>query len=341
MRIPASVLTAPFTVERRMIEVPQPSANELVVRVLATGVCGSDVATYRGLHPYKRAPVVLGHELAGVVEHVGPDVGVEVGAYVCANSFSPCDDCERCRGGQANLCCHKRTLNDQGWHGSFADQVLLRDNMVLPLPREVSPVVGALVEPMSVALHAMRRVEKARALTIIGAGNIGLACLLCARRLGWEEITCVDVSDEHGRLALELGASRFLKATGGVIEGLPGVKSEVTLVAAGYEGAMADAARATRAGGEIVVVAYFEQPERLALNDLVRGEHSIRCSALCTIAECREVIAWITQREVTPLGLVTRRLPLGQAGEALRLAASDERCAGKIVLEAGGQDAIA
>ena len=154
----AAVLTGVREIEYRPVEVPTMAATELLVRVAASGICDSGLAVYRGTHPFKLPPAVLGHEFAGFVERVGAEVaGFSPRDLVCSAAFASCEECADCARGAANLCTEKRSLSHREWAGSFADHVLLRPTMTHALPPSPHPVVGALAEPLSIGLHAMGR----------------------------------------------------------------------------------------------------------------------------------------------------------------------------------------
>ena len=335
----AAVLSANRVIEMRREPVPDAGADELLVRVLATGVCGSDLSTYRGTHPYKSAPTVLGHELCGVVESVGTRVaGISPGDLVCSAAFSACEQCSACRGGAVHLCSAKRNLSHLDWSGSFADRVLLHRNMTHLLPPGTDPLAGALVEPLSIGLHAVRLLGPAegRALAVLGGGTIGLACVLAAGRLGFGRTACVDRGSAKGKLATDAGADCYLDAeqgdpAGRVLEAFDGPVGAV-IVAAGYPAVLDQAVRIVAPGGVIVVVSYFEQPMTVDPNVWVGRELTVRGSALSTPDDFETVIGWLRDGSLDPRFLVTHQFPLEEAAAALELLDSSGAGVGKVVL---------
>lgn len=337
----AAVLTSTATIDLATVDVPEPGPGEVLVRVARSGICGSDLATYRGSHPYKRPPIVLGHELAGVVERTGPEVArLAVGDRVSAWAFSPCDDCELCRRGDVHLCPDLKAINHAGWDGSFAEYVLLRENMAFVLPDSVSLAAGALVEPLSIALHAVRLAPAGvERLAILGSGGVGLACLVAARRLGVPQIACTDVGPGKRELVDRLGADAYVDAgerdaADALCEALGG-PPEAAIVAAGLPEVLDDAVAAVARGGTIVVVAYFADPVTIDVNRLVREEKTLQPSALCTARDSREVLGWLERGEVDAEALVTHRFPLRAAPDAMRMLDEGAPDAGKVVLEVG------
>ncbi|MGC4979343.1 zinc-dependent alcohol dehydrogenase [Streptomyces sp. DT193] len=337
MPMNSAVLTEDGRIEYRSGPVPSADGEELLVRVLATGVCGSDLATYRGAHPYKTAPVVLGHELCGVVERAAGDFAV--GDLVCAAAYTHCESCDRCAQGLTNLCRDKRNLCHLGWEGSFAEYVTLRPNMTFVLPSGLDPELGALVEPLSIGLHAIRLAGPAlgRTMRIIGSGNIGLACLIAARRLGFTRITCTDVGQEKGERALALGADAYADVLAPANPSAsPSAEADVVVVAAGHPDALDEAVGAVRAGGTVIVVSFFDGPVPLAANALVGREVTVIGSSLSTAADFRTVISWLAAAEIDPRPMVTHRFALADTAEAMSLMAEGKTTTGKIILTPRG-----
>ncbi|AKJ10253.1 hypothetical protein ABB07_09560 [Streptomyces incarnatus] len=326
-------MTGEGRIETRRGPLPPVAEGELLVRVLATGICGSDLATYRGTHPYKSAPCVLGHELCGTV--VTGAGGFAPGDLVCSAAYAHCDACERCAEGRTHLCTGKRNLCHLGWDGSFAEYVTLRTTMVHRLPAATDPVLGALVEPLSIAAHAVALAGPPgrRALRIIGAGNIGLGCLIAARRLGFGRIVCSDLGPEKGERALALGADAYLDVLAGETGPEPADPgADAVLVASGHPGAVDEAVRVVRPGGTVVVVSFFDRPPTVAVNALVGKEVRVIGSSLSTAGDFRRVIGWLTEGSVDPMPMVTHRFGLSEASVAMALMAAGEPATGKIII---------
>lgn len=339
----AAVLDAVHTIRTRPVATPRLGPRDVLVRVLATGICGSDLATYRGTHPYKTAPIVLGHELCGVVTETGRLVSnLRRGQRVCSAAYSPCDGCAACRAGATNLCGARENLSHDGWDGSFAECVVLRGNMVFPLADHIPPESGAMVEPLAIAWHAARLPGglSGRTVAVLGSGSIGLSCVLVARELAAGQVVCTDLGAGKAVLAAAAGADGYVDASAGgpvsgVLEHLGG-GADVTFVASGHPGVLDEACAVTRPGGDVVVVSYFARPHESSLNRMVSAELTVRFSALATARDFAEVIDRLTAGALDPVPLITHRFPLADAAEAMRVLDAGQEVVGKVMLQHAG-----
>ena len=177
----ALVYEGPWQMPVRDVAEPQPGANEVVVAVKAVGVCGSDVHGYTGSTGRRIAPMIMGHEFTGVVSAVGNGVTrSKVGDRVVVQPLTTCGVCANCRAGMSNVCTNRTGLGMMDVDGAWADAVRVPVNQLYTLPPEVSWEQGSLVEPLSVALHAINitPIVLGDTVVIFGAGTIGLFALL-------------------------------------------------------------------------------------------------------------------------------------------------------------------
>ena len=173
-----------------MTDIPEPSAgqDDVVIRIRACGICGSDVHGFDGSSGRRIPPLVMGHEAAGVVERVGKGVQqFHEGDRVTFDSMISCGHCEFCRRGKINLCEARRVLGvscgDYRQHGAFAELVSVPQHIVYPVPDDLSLEQGALVEPVSIAVHAVNLtpLELGQSAVVVGCGTIGLLCVQALR----------------------------------------------------------------------------------------------------------------------------------------------------------------
>ena len=201
-------------------DMPQPAIDddEVLVRVKACGICGSDVHGADGSTGRRQPPVIMGHEAAGVIEQIGDSVtGWKPGDRVTFDSTLSCAKCWYCKSGQINLCDRRRVLgvscDDYRYQGAFAEFVAVPQHIVYALPEEISFVQGAMVEPLSVAVHATGLIDlKADdKVLVIGTGMIGLLVIQALRAKGCGKIIAVDIDQNKLDTALKLGADFGLK----------------------------------------------------------------------------------------------------------------------------------
>ncbi|MDD7834258.1 MULTISPECIES: NAD(P)-dependent alcohol dehydrogenase [Paenarthrobacter] len=215
----ASVLTSPKTIELQEVPVPEPQPGQVLVRVTAVGVCGSDTHFYETGSIgdiVVQGPIVLGHETAGEIVAVGPGVdSSRVGTRVAVEPQTPCRKCDYCKTGRYHLC--RDILFYGAWpvDGSFAEYVIVDDDFAHAVPEEISDEQAALLEPLSVAVHAARRagVKAGDKVLITGAGPIGVMNVQVAKALGASEVVISDPIAHRRDFALAHGADVALDPT--------------------------------------------------------------------------------------------------------------------------------
>ena len=211
--------------------------------------------------------------------------------------------------------------------------------MVTALPRGVDPQRGVLVEPLSIGLHAMRlpAAMTGKRVAIIGAGSIGLACLLAAKRLGAGRIVCVDKGELKRGMATRLGADGYVDARSEDVVastlGVLGGEADVAVLACSYDDIFTHAKMLARPGGDVVAVSYFDSNVRLNLNDFLRSEIAVRFSYCSTPGDFLEVIDWLSLEGFDPTPIVTHRVSLSQADSALRLKKENPEQVGKMIFD--------
>jgi L-iditol 2-dehydrogenase len=305
--------------EVRLEDVPEPvcGPGEVLCRVVACGVCGSDVSE---AWVARKVPVVLGHELVGVVEAVGADLpaGVPgVGETVVIHHHAPCGQCRRCRRGHETLCDRFRaTALDPG---GFADKVRVPADLVselLPIGR-LDAERASFVEPLACVLRALDRTGLApgETLLVVGAGTSGLLAVAAARARGAGRVLVREPRPARRALAEQLG---------GVAHA--GEEADVALICTPAQAAIADGFAALGPGGALCLYAPPGPDETLALGlwPLYMGEIEIHCSYSAGPGDMRAALALVASGQVDPLPLVTHRLGLDETARALELQRTGE-----------------
>jgi L-iditol 2-dehydrogenase len=218
----ALLLSAPSRLEIVDFPDPQPADDEVLLRIRACGICGSDIHGWDGSSGRRQPPLIMGHEAAGeIVAHGSGVDGWKVGARVTFDSTISCGDCAFCQQGQVNLCENRRVVgvapSEYRQHGAFAELLALPARLLHPLPETLSFEHAAMVEPVSVALHAVRRgsVAPEHTALVVGSGMIGLFIVQALRRAEVKRIIAVDLADNRLELARRLGATDTINAVHG------------------------------------------------------------------------------------------------------------------------------
>lgn len=323
----ASILTAPHQIALERVAVPVPRRGQVLVRVTAVGVCGSDTHFYENGaigDIIVRGPLALGHETAGVIASVGEGVDPErIGTRVAVEPQTPCRRCEFCKTGRYHLC--KEILFYGAWpvDGSFSEYVLVDDDFAHNIPDDMTDEEAALVEPVSVALHAARRARIAAGdrVLVTGAGPIGILCAQLARVFGAAEVVISDPIVHRREFALAHGVDRALDPT---TEDLSEYAQhfDVYLDASGSARAIIPAFEAIRRGGTAVLVGMggntLEVPIALIQHREITLTGTFRYVNTWPVA-----ISLIATGRVVAHDLVTGRYGLDGVEEALMKAKTD------------------
>lgn len=266
---------------------PAPGPCDVLIRVGACGICGSDVHGMDGSTGRRVPPIIMGHEAAGTIVSTGAGVANwKAGDRVTFDSTVYCGACAYCRRGEINLCDNRRVLGvsceEYRQHGAFAEFVVVPDHVLYALPDGVSFEYAALVEPYSIALHAIRRSSPVLndAVVVIGAGMIGLALVQALRNAGCGQLIVVDVSPERLVLASKLGATSVVNsaqepAFEAISRLTSGRGADLAFEAVGLSATVDIALRAVRKGGSVVLVGNVAPKIEFPLQAIVTRELSI------------------------------------------------------------------
>jgi L-iditol 2-dehydrogenase len=321
----------------RIEERPDPVAGsgELVVRVRACGLCGSDLMAW---YQDPRAPLVLGHEPAGEVVQAGPGAPRAVGERVFVHHHVPCMTCALCRAGRHTLCpTFRSTRLDPG---GLAELVRVpAENAradVLPLPDHLPDWAATLVEPLACVLRGQRwaGVGRGSRVAVVGAGAMGLLEIGAARVAGAAAIAAVEPRPDRRELARAAGARPLAGADGpAVAEALGGDLADQVFVCTSDRGAIADALHLAGPGGVVQLFAPTPpgEPVPLDLGAVFFREVTVQSTYSAGPFDTRDALALLSSGAIDPAPLVSHRLPLERVQEAFALARSGS--ATKVVVE--------
>ncbi|MCI8817932.1 MAG: alcohol dehydrogenase catalytic domain-containing protein [Oscillibacter sp.] len=328
-------VTAPHTVEIRQRDIRPLAPHEVLIQIRASALCGSDLHTVRGKHPSVSLPSTIGHEFSGDVVAIGEAVSpARLGQRVTVEPCTACGTCESCRSGRYDLCGKLRFLYRDG-DGAMADYILVNESSLFPLPDAMSYDEGALMEPLSVSIHAVRRggVSSGDSVFILGDGPIGILTAAACRLAGAERILLAGHSPARLALAKSFGATETLNAhdresAEWVLDTTGGVAKSFECV--GSEGCFEQATRALRPGGVAVIAGIYEEPHiRMDISRLITRKLSI----LGTQSYCHDFPRAIAAAASIPLkSLISHTFPIDRLGEALETAMERKRETVKIVI---------
>ena len=269
---------------------PQLGPDDVLVRIKASGICGSDVHGMDGSTGRRIPPLIMGHEAAGVIAQVGSNVdNFHPGARVTFDSTVYCGGCFFCRRGEINLCDHRRVLGvscgDYRQHGTFAEYTAVPRHIIYPLPDSISFEQSAMVEPCSVAFHAaaITPLSLNDTAVVVGAGIIGLLLIQALRASGCGQIIAVDLAPERLALAQQLGADKSLNPAEddavAVIKKMTGHRgADVAFDAVGIHASLQTGLNSLRKGGALTLIGNLATEVGLALQTVVTGEICVRGS---------------------------------------------------------------
>ena len=307
------------------MDVPAIGDEDVLVRVRACGICGSDIHGYTGITGRRIPPLVMGHEAAGVIEQTGAAVrGFSAGDRVTFDSTVYCGRCDFCRRGDVNLCDARMVLGvscgEYRRHGAFAEFVSVPARILHRLPDSLPFEHAALVEALAVAVHAVgRRVPKPDdRVVVIGCGMIGLLTIQALRARGCRAIAAVDLDVRRRELASGLGAAPVLESIADVHD------ADHAFEVVGHAQTVAAAIRCVRKGGAVTLVGNLSPDVPLPLQVVVSREITLFGSCASS-GEYPEAIRLMASGEVNVGPLISARAPLAEGQQWFdRLHRADE-----------------
>jgi L-iditol 2-dehydrogenase len=299
---------------------PTPDPEEVLIRVAACGICGSDVHGYDGSSGRRIPPIVMGHEAAGCIAAVGTNVsGLHEGDRVTFDSTVYCGTCPHCLRGDVNLCDNRQALGvscgDYRRAGAFAEYVAVPARIVHRLPDQLPFEEAAMLEATAVALHGVNlsKLQPGDTALVIGAGMIGLLILQALRATGCARVYVADVDESRLKLASELGATKVLSAkddlVGQIMQLAGGTGVDVVLEAVGATEPINAAIDCVRKGGTVTLVGNISPQITLPLQKVVTRQ--IRLQGSCASAgEYPQAIQLLASGAIRVKPLITAVAPL-------------------------------
>ncbi len=315
--------------------VPEIGNKDLLLKVMACGICGSDIMEW---YRIKRAPLVLGHELTGEIVKVGKDVErYKLGDRIFSTHHVPCGKCRYCLSGYETACETFQRKNNF-YPGGFAEYLKISgkslDTGTLKLPDEVSYEQGSFIEPLGTVVRGLRKVDlrKGNSVLVFGAGIAGLLNIKLAKFLGAGRIMATDINDYRLEMAKRFGAEYTFQAN----KDIPNLVKKVNegrladkvIICTGALSAASQALQSVDKGGTILFFAVPKPGETLNIdfNPFWRNDISFKTSYGAAPIDNKEALKLIRDRKVNVDDMITHRLSLDEIGKGFRLASEGKEC---------------
>jgi L-iditol 2-dehydrogenase len=322
---------------------PSPGPGEVLVKVRACGICGSDVHGMDGSTGRRIPPVIMGHEAAGEIVEAGPDAqDWRVGERVTFDSTVYCGTCWHCRRGDINLCDNRRVLGvscqEYRRDGAFAEYVAVPRHILYRLPEGLGFPRAALAEAVSIACHGVHRLPARLddSVVVVGAGIIGLLVVQVLRAAGFGMVVAIDVAPERLELARRLGADAALQPTdpdlrARILELTGGRGADAAVEAVGSTAAFRTALDCVRKGATVSLIGNLSPQVEMPLQAMVTREVSLHGSC-ASRGEYPAAIAMIARGRIDVDSLISATAPLGEGPQWFRRLYAREKGLIKVVL---------
>jgi len=313
----------------RLVEadIPKIASDEVLVKVSYTGICGSDLHTYSGHNPYVTYPVVMGHELSGVIVEKGANcpASLQAGDKVAINPLISCGECSTCREGHLNICRNFK-LYGREYAGGFAEYIKVRAGHLVKVPDTISMDVAAMAEPYAVGLHAVNEsgIKLGDRVVVLGGGPIGMMTALAARAAGASKIIVSEISGYRLSLAEQLGFeavnSKETDLKQHVLEVTDGLGADVVFETAATAVTASQLTEVIRPRGTAVLVGLYGRMTEVDLKAIVIRELDVKGSAIFSKREFEFALHHMPVEHMRQM--VSHRLPIEATDEGFRTAKS-------------------
>nr|WP_295282835.1 alcohol dehydrogenase catalytic domain-containing protein [uncultured Blautia sp.] len=307
------VMTQPGVIEFNEIDIPTISDNEVLIKIMKIGICGSDIHVYHGEHPFTSYPVTQGHEVSGEIVEIGSGVTeFKVGQKVTIQPQVVCGECYPCRHGKYNLCEELKVMGFQTT-GVASKYFAVDVKKVTALPDNMGFDEGAMIEPLAVAVHAVNRIDKIKGMRIavLGAGPIGILVAQVAKGLGAESVMITDISDIRLEKAKECGVDFCVNTKNhdfgnAMLECFGPDKADVIYDCAGNNITMGQAIKYARKGSTIILVAVFAGMAQVDLAVLNDHELDLNTTMMYRNEDYLEAIRLVAEGKVALKPLISK-----------------------------------
>ena len=308
---------------------PVPGTNEALIKVLATGICGSDLAIVSGNHPRATPPLIIGHEFAGeIIELNKPEISnLRVGNKVTLYPLISCGDCYACRNGLNHVCSSLRVIGFDR-DGGLAEYVSLPVDMLIRIPDTMNYEEGSLIEPLSVAVHAinLKSVNQEDKILVLGAGPIGLLTAMVLNFHGVDNLYISDINNYRLQIANSLGIKTINSINTNIYEYIEditnGDMTDIVFEVVGVQESAEQMIDLVRPRGTIINVSVFKKHPKIDMRSINFKELTVLGSRVYTRQDFEKAIDISSHLPLTEI--VSHRLPLSDVTDAFRLFKKEE-----------------
>ncbi len=333
------VMTSPGKIEFREVPVPDITENQVLVKIRNIGICGSDIHVYHGEHPFTSYPVTQGHEVSGeIVELGGKVVGLVVGQKVTIQPQVVCGECYPCRHGKYNLCESLKVMGFQTT-GTASHYFAVDQQKVTPLPDSMSFEEGAMMEPLAVAVHAIRQAGDVAGLNIIvlGAGPIGNLVAQTAKGMGAKGVMITDISDLRLKLAKDCGIDFCVNTKAenlkdAILNAFGPDKADIIYDCAGNNTTMGQAIQYARKGSTIILVAVFAGMATVDLALANDHELDIKSTMMYRNEDYIDAIRLVNEKKIQLRPLISKTFAFGEYLEAYHYIEANRETTMKVII---------
>lgn len=315
----ALVYHGPNDLRLEQVSTPMPKPGEVRLKIMATGICGSDVHGYLGITGRRMPPMIMGHEFAGIVDALGEgkdgtddSYGIDIGMRATVQPVVFCGRCVYCLRGETNLCVNRRFFGVMAENGSMAEYLCVPAKQLVPLPDGMSMEQGAMAEAVAVAYGAVRRAGSlsGKDVVVVGAGPIGLLILQMAKAFGAERVHVSDLDDNRLQTALFLGASKVVNPGREELSGVIPGGVDVSFEAVGMAPTVAQAIALTKNGGTSVWVGNSHKIIEVDMQAIVTRKLNVLGSYIYTHQEFKDTVQIMSEGTINCEAILSHRYPL-------------------------------
>ena len=284
---------------------PELGSKEVLIKVAACGICGSELESFKNQSPRRTPPLIMGHEFCGTIEQLGADVSdFEAGQKVVSNSIVSCNICIRCRRGDTHLCA-KRQIFGMHRNGAFAEYINVPENCLIPWPENLPAEAACLAEPLANGLHIVHLTEHLdpKNILVIGAGPIGLMVIQAFRTIKDPEIYVAEIREERLKVAMQLGAKKAMNPqqsnlTEEIHKLTEGEGADLVIDAVGSSRTNQQAVEAVRPGGTVVLIGLHENSSSIESYEIILSEKHVLGTYAAKMEELEQALELMSNGSV-------------------------------------------